>query len=255
MRSKMTKVRLVLSSLLAVLALTAIAASAAQAATAEGPFYKITGTRLLEGKTKEVTAKGGRLRLWMFNGEVEVECSSMKFASGAKLLGSTGANYAGATATLELSGCTAESSDGICELSSSTIKTEPLTTKLAYPYEAEKTRTGPLEMIFGPTKPSTGIAHVTFTGNSCPVEGTWPLNEYMAGYIEVGGKHVEVGKEPAAGKVLQVTFSTPNIERAWLEKSGTLEKKYVDFETEGYLIEYEGTLELEAGGAEWGVFT
>lgn len=48
--------RTALPVLLAVVALSAVAAGAAQAAT-EGPFYKIAGTRLTEGQSKEVTLK------------------------------------------------------------------------------------------------------------------------------------------------------------------------------------------------------
>jgi hypothetical protein len=252
MRFKAIKVRLVLSSVLAVLALSAVAVSAAQAATAEGPFYKITGARLASGKSQEVKAKmysGNPFSFEIPNSGVKVGCTSAKFASGAKLLGSTGANAAGGEATIELSGCNTGGSS--CELTSSTIKTEPLTIKMAYLNEA---RTGDMLMTFEP--PKGIIGEVTFREGNCVVPGEWALGGHLVGKVEVAGKLVEVGKEPAAAKVLRITFpGLTEINTAWFEKNGALEKKKVELVVNGSAPPYNGALELEAGSAEWGIFT
>jgi hypothetical protein len=253
-------VRLVLSSVLAVLAFSALAASAAQAATAEGPFYKITGTRLASGKSQEVKAKMYSHNLYKFylgDTQVAIGCSSAKFASGAKLLGSTGANSGSGEATLELSGCTTEGSNGAgCKLSSSTIKTVPLKMNPAY---LNTKRTGALAVIFESARTNQELFAVTLTGNGGCVdesETPWAVAGRLLGKVEVASKLVEVGKEPAATKVLDVTFPGLNdIEKAWVEKSGALEEKSVGIISDDQSDEYSGTLELEAGAAEWGIFT
>jgi len=258
MRFKAIKVRLVLSSVLTVLALSAVAVSAAQAATAEGPFYKITGARLASGASKEVKAKLGSRYRFTYGDEsgVEVSCGGAKFASGAKLLGSTGANFGGGEATIEFTGCRTEGSAGLnCELTSTTIKTAPLKMKLAYLSEA---RTGPIAVLFE-APAGTALFEITFSrSGNCfdQTEQPIPASGHLVGKVEVAGKLDEVGKEPAAAKVLDITFPGGNeINEAWIEKSGALEKKKVPLIINGQDTDYNGALELEAGSAEWGIFT
>jgi hypothetical protein len=247
-----TRRKMLLPALLAMLALGAIAAGTAQAATAEGPFYKITGARLASGASKEVTAKASSNFMFaMPSSQVKVECSKAKFASGAKLLGSTGANSAGGEGTLEFSGCFVESGYP-CELTSTTIKTEPLKWTLAY---LNKARTGPMAIMMETTKRAKGLFHVKFTEDPCVVAGEWIFGGYLTGYVEVAHKLVEAGKEPAAAKVLQMTFPGGEIRQAWIEKGGALEEKEPGLITIGDEVDYYGGLELELGGAEWGVFT
>lgn len=252
-----TRRKMLLPALFAVLALGAVTASAAQAATAEGPFYKITGSRLLEGKSKEVKAKLGKhFEVEIPDSSVIVSCSTAKFAAGADLLGSTGANFAGGEATLELSGCRTEGSQGAsCELTSTTIKTAPLKIKTAY---LDATRTGPMAMLFE-APAGAALLEVTFKANgSCfdETEQPWPVSGHLVGKVEVANKLVEVGKEPAAAKVLEIKFpGSVEINKAWVEKSGSLEEKKVQLNIDGGDPPYYGTLELEAGSAEWGIFT
>jgi hypothetical protein len=247
------KLRLVLSGLLAVLALSAVAASA-QAATAEGPFYKITGTRLASGSSKEVKTKSSTgVEFYGVSG-MKVHCGEMKLASGAKLLGSTGANYGSGEATLEVSNCTVTGNGTNCNVANTTYKSTPLKLELAYHHA---NRTGGLLMLLSPVKgKAKSFIEITFTGSGCLAKEL-SLTSSVGAYLEVGGKPLEVGKEPAATKVVKLQFTNENVGAAWLETSGSLvETENVELTSgSGEFLTF-GTLELELpGGAEWGVFT
>jgi hypothetical protein len=253
MKSKHMHVRVVLSSLLAVLALSAVVASAAQAATPEGPFYKITGARLLSGASKEVKVKSSSgIILNLPEEGVKLECSKQGLAAGAKLLGSTGANFGSGEGSLEFSECFLAEGNGSpnCQPTSSTIKTDPLKWKLAY---TDAARTGDVAVVFEPVSGSN-IADVHFTGSNCTISEL-PLYGSFAGDVEVGRKLVEVSKEPAATKTLEIRFPAAVIREAWPETGGVLKDTKVKLLAYGDALTYTGSLELEAGGAEWGVFT
>jgi hypothetical protein len=246
------KVRLVLSSVLAVLALSAVAASAAQATTPEGPFYKITGTRLASGQSKEVKIIHGHFSM-NSSGLMQIECSKLTFTTGAKLLGSTGANFGSGEATIEFSGCTQQDNGSQCEINEGKIKTEPLKLELAF---LNKTRTGHLAAILKPATKGHAFAKVDFTGN-CTVGGEVLIAGSIAGEIEVAGKPVVVGSEPAAAKTLQIRFPSVHIREAWLEKNGTLTEAEPALTMFGAELSDGGSeMELElAGSATWGIFT
>jgi hypothetical protein len=251
MRFKHVNVRVLLSSLLAVLALSAVVASAAQA-SAEGPFLKDGTARLLEGKSVEVKAVGGSgthtLALPQLG--ITVTCSSQKLVSGAKLTGSTGANFSGGEATLEFSGCSVSGDGTSCTISEGKIKTEPLKLELAY---MDSTRTGHIAVVL---KPVAEESFATVKSKNCKIElGT--LEGSLVDEVEVGYSLVNVGSEPAATKTLELTSPAVTVNDVWLEKAGSLTKTRVRvLETAGSEFKEEGTVELElAGGAEWGVFT
>ena len=166
MRLKHVNVRVLLSSLLAVLALSAVAASAAQASV-EGPFFKDGATRLLEGESKEVKVKNASqtFRMSVSTLGIGLGCGKVGVASGAKLLGSTGANSATGEATLEFSECRWEGSQAQCKITGEAFKTKLLKLELAYPGDA---RSGDIEVLLKPAKGSE-FADVKSTG-----ECFWP---------------------------------------------------------------------------------
>jgi hypothetical protein len=256
MRFKATKVRLVLSSLLAVLALGAVTASAAQAAT-EGPFYKVTGKRLASGESKEVKVKSKFVRFVDGAGTGSITCRKAASAPGAKLLGSTGTNFGSADVTLEFSECTVSGTielggEDDCQLEGNKFQTEPLNMELAYLTE---NRTGELGVFFKPESKKLPFAKYTFSKTTCPGKGDSLTGYGVGGAVEVGEKAVEAGKEPAATKVVQVKWPTNLIHREWLETAGALKEVEPGIENGTGEWTTEGTFELEVGGAEWGVFT
>jgi hypothetical protein len=246
--------RTMLLALLAVLALSAVAASAAQAAV-EGPFYKIAGSRLASGESKEVkiTTRSG-IDLYLDIYGTYIKCTTQGFAAGSKLLGSTGANGGAGEVTLELSGCK-YSGDGSGECGVvEPIKTYPLTAKLVY---LNSERKGRLAVEFTPTKGSK-FGRITITGKGC-AEETYITGDLVAGLYS-GEKPVEVGKEPAEAKTMELDLTlSPQPADVWVEKAGELVKTAVgelDYGPGGlqFTEGTNSTLEL-AGGANWGVFT
>ena len=133
-----------------------------------------------------------------------------------------------------------------------TFKTGPLKTELAFEDEA---RTGGMAMVFRPVKAS--FADIKFeaeAGGKCTIREL-EVNGSIAGKIEVGTTLVQVGSEPAATKVVKVLFpSSAPVKTVWLEEKGSLVASGIKLEGLGP-VTTRGTLELEAGGAEWGVFS
>jgi hypothetical protein len=252
MRVKPVNLRLALSSVLAVLALGAVTASAAQAAV-EGPFYKIGGTRLAEGKSQEVKAKAaGEIRFGGPGVGPQVACSKVAFVTGAKLIGSTGANSATGEATLEMSGCQTTYGSGCKVGENGAFKSEPLKLELAY---LEKTRTGRIAVALEHKK-GKAFAEIKLTGGCENLTNYQLVGGISTEYIEVAGKLDEVGKEPAAAKTMKLQFDQAAPRHLWSEKGAAME----GFETEllyvGNLIEFSGAVELElTSGTTWGVFT
>ena len=214
--------RTALPVLLAVVALSAVAAGAAQAAT-EGPFYKIAGTRLAKGQSKEVTLKANpnkeysKLTLkaagvlgWL------IQCKTQAFGAGAKLLGSTGASSGSGEVRLELSGCTVVERGNTCNKTvEEPIKTEPLSAQLVYTGAG---RTGKLAVDFKPVKLQK-FGEIRFPGTEeCGTQEDELLGELVA-ELYSGGAPVEVGKEPAEGKALELHFPWVQPKEVWSRKA------------------------------------
>jgi len=259
MRFKLSKL---LPALLAVIALTAVTASAAQAA-AEGPFYKLTGARLAEGKTAEVKVKssGEFLIGAAGGGGPEMSCEKVAFASGAKLLGSTGANFGSGEVTLEMSGCSIPAYNGCVVGEKGSFKTSPMKLELAYPEDARK---GQIEVVLAEIKKAFINVKLTNrqgeTGSeSCDFRTQLTLDGSVVARIEAGklGEVDEVGKEPVAAKTLKLTFAARGESKyVWLEKAGALARSEAVLAWEGKGAYFDGHIELELStGAEWGVFT
>ena len=235
----------VLVAMLAVLALSAVAASAAQAA--EAPFFKIAGTRLTEGQSKEVTAKAGE-KVHLEIGGLRITCTSMTLASGAKLLGSNAGSSGRVEAALELS-CSGEHAG--CE-KIEPIKTQPLLAKLVTLGEKGK---GKLGLLLAP-KEGTEFMRV-HKAEGCVYGNESRVSGEVVAELYSGEKPVEVGTEPAEAKTLKLVLPTEQIKRYWWVHEGAGAEYIVkELSAGGGPVSMEGgssTLEL-AGGPLWGVF-
>jgi len=242
--------RSVFAVLAATLALGALAASA-QAAT-EGPFYKVSGTRLASGSTKVLTGKG----FFEFANKglgVLVSCHKEAFSS-AKIAGSTGANAGTLEATIELSECEVEGNGPLCTVEGGKIKTTALKGTLGY---ATSTRTGRLLLLLKPATGST-FATVKFVGGE---HCEWYRNtvSLLGGVIAALGtstKPVEVGLNEAQAKVNSYSFPLSPPARIWTESAGSLTEVHSGLTLNGSGLAVAGVTELELESApEWGVFT
>ncbi len=233
-------------AMLSVLALSAVAASAAQAA--EGPFYKVAGTRLAEGQSKELTSKGA---ITFSEAGETISCESAKFVAGAKIDGSTGANLGSGEVTLEFSKCTTKGLGSPCKLEEPD-RTVALKQDLAF---LNTTRSGDLAVVLVP-KTGARIMTVKFTG-TCTRGTTTAFEGALAFYLENSkGEKVEVGKEPAEAKTLQLKLVPETVKQVYLESAGKLTAKSTELKIFSEPWNSEGTFTQElVGGTEWGVFT
>ena len=254
MRLKHVNVRVLLSSLLAVLALSAVAASAAQASV-EGPFFKDGATRLLEGESKEVKVKNASqtFRMSVSTLGIGLGCGKVGVASGAKLLGSTGANSATGEATLEFSECRWEGSQAQCKITGEAFKTKLLKLELAYPGDA---RSGDIEVLLKPAKGSE-FADVKSTG-----ECFWPemnIEGSTIAELEANDKPemVYVGKRTGGGQdACNRVLSSRNRESNVIDEGALAGEHEMGTDAGGTALSILGRLEAElAGGANWGVFS
>lgn len=250
MRLKHMNVRVLLSSLLAVLALSAVAASAAQASV-EGPFFKDGATRLLEGESKEFKLKNYDQEFYLSSAAngIHIVCKKVAVASGAKLLGSSGANSAAAEGSVDFSECIYESQLQ-CKITGGAFKTAPLKFDLAYSAAARK---GDLEVVLKPAK-GEKFATVTASGECFSTSSTFEGD--VAADVAANGSPVAVGSEPAVAKGLQLLFPTTPLRKAWVEKAGSLVESEIELDGPTSAWVTSGLLEAElTNGAEWGVFS
>jgi hypothetical protein len=244
-----TTFRMALLALLAVLALSAVAASAAQAE--EAPFFKIGGERLAEGQSKEVTAKTTE-KISIEIGPIRMRCS-LASASGAKLLGSHADEPSRVEMTTELTGCVVEHAG--CEVVAS-IKSEPLLAKLVtLGLSVGERGKGKIALLL---TPKTGSRFMLIRFNEgCVYGAAVSVEGEVAAELHSGEKPIEVGKEPAEAKTVQLVFPTNPIKSCWLVKEGTgsehILKELQSALWGGGSLEGSATLEL-ASAQNWGVF-
>lgn len=235
-----------LVAMLSVLAFSAVAVSAAQAA--EGPFYKVAGTRLAEGESKELTAKGA-ITFTNPSTEATIKCESAKFLTGAKIDGSTGANLGSGEVRIEWPDCTTTGLGKECRIEGPD-QTVALKEDLAF---LNTTRSGDLVVVLVP-KAGTRFITVSLNGN-CTFTQTSFAGSLVAYLENSKGEKIEVGKEPAEAKTLQLKLAS-GIKQVYLESGGKLTAKATEMEIFSEPWGFEGTFTQElVGGTEWGVFT
>jgi len=248
-----SQVRGLVLAMVAALAFAAVAASAAQAT--EGPFFKVSGARLGSGETKalKVSAKENLLITGGLSGII-VSCRVASASSGAKIVGSAGANSSTSEEVLVFSGCTVTGAGEGCTVENETITTSALKGTLGY---ATSTRTGRLTEVL---KPASGKAFATIKfveniGGECklfalPVEGSIVAN------LSGGGSAVEVGVNETQGKVRELVFPSARVKEIWTESAGALTKVGAGLSVGGTAANISGKLNAELEAApEWGFFT
>jgi hypothetical protein len=242
--------RSALGALVAMFAMSAVGATAASAA--EGPFYKITGVRLLAGESREVKAKlESKEFIFIQQTFIWIRCTKQKLGAGAEILGSTGANAGSGKETLVFEGCSAEGNGSACRLENETITTTTLSSQLVY---ASKERTGKVLVLFKPVSGSI-FATLKFTGAGCIAEKTL-VSGSVAAEVFSGGQAVEVGKESEA-IANEVNFPTTLIKHVWVESNGVLQEqkpvlKYGNSNFSSVTGKSELTLAAES---RWGIYT
>jgi hypothetical protein len=240
-----SRCRSVFAAALAMLALSAVVTTAAQAA--EGPFYKIAGTRLGAGQTKEIKAKARESFILSTELAGTVTCSSMTYASGATITGSNGGTASGGEQTIEFSGCTVAGNGSPCELEGKAIKTPSVKSVLGY---ATSTRTGKVLALL---KPATGtvLLPLHFVGVGCRVHELF-LEGSLIVEVRQAKAAIEVGAEHEA-KVNELTYPQTRILKLWVESEGKLKEEKAKTVLPFSL--FGGALLELTSGETWGAFT
>jgi hypothetical protein len=236
---------------LAVLALSAVVATAAQAAT-EGPYFKVAGTRLLSGKTKEVKLVAGHpVEFTVQALYMRIVCYGAKLKAGATIDGSTGANAGTSKETIEYSECQGGASyeTGQCEPEGGKITTSPLVGTLGY---SSSTKTGPVLVKYHAETGST-FATIKFVGARCAMSST-PVTGTQVASVYAGRSPIEVGSNEVEAAKAEVWFSATE-KTIWTESEKVLTSTRGGLVASGFAFSEEAETGLElAGGGNWGVF-
>jgi hypothetical protein len=228
---------------MALLALGAGAATSAQAL--EQPYYEISHKRLLGGETIGLLYKK-TLKSYVFKltGGIVVTCTGATLKVG--VLNGSNSGFSGKLhSVIEFKGCTQTGNGLLClEVTGKAFNTAELEGALAL--NPAKTR---IEVYFKEIAPN-GYATINFTG-VCNHSKVAVKGSIAAEYI-IGGKPVEVGKEPAESRTPEFNFPAVSIKELLVEGSPTTAQ-----------LESEGGEDTEAGESEtevstheeWGAYT
>ena len=168
----MNRVRALGLVLVAAFALSAAAASVTSAATLEGPFYKVTGSRLLAGETRLLLASvkpGTTFELISAGIEIKCKALSLPVANEMQLIGSTGANAGKSLEVLHFTECTVEKNGEHCDVENQLILTNLIASLLGY---SNSDRTGLVLVLFVPdagVKDFTTLRFAALPGGECKI--------------------------------------------------------------------------------------
>ncbi len=237
--------RKMLVAMLGVLALTAVTASAAQAV--EAPHFKVAGTKLESGQSKEIKGKSNVKFTLNVLGHITT-CESVTTSSGAKILGSSKGNPGTGEMVLELAKC---EGSGECTFSGS-VKTKPLKLTLGFSEGAEPLKNkGTLEAWL---KPSAVTEVMRLKWNKpCVLGGSEGIVQgSLAATIDYPDK---IGEEVAEAKTVTLDFPSSTIKKIDIDEGGVQSEHNVELWISSYAIEAEGDMLLElVSGENWGVF-
>jgi hypothetical protein len=252
----MKRIRILGLAILAVFALSAVAAVAAQA---EGPYYKVNGTRLVGNE--EVTAKAQTAYKLEATGIV-IECKAQKLVKGAVIVGSTKGNSSTSKETIEFEECKLTGNGTNCKLAAADkgiIKTEPVINTLDYPKKVPA-KGDTLLVLFTPESGSVFVKIKVEAGaeKGCTVEGSLAVEGSVAAEALDNNKiAIKLKEEPAEAEFGFVNFPVAGTE-ACSEKGGKVEAtdcKKPKLTVSTKTSKLTGTSELKlASKLKWGVF-
>lgn len=235
----MARLKIIVSVLVAGLALGMIAASTAQALTA--PFWSIGGTRLVAGKTHNITGKVYRsFTLSVPADGVVLSCSKETVERGV-LTGSEVGQPGSGTGVLALSGCVLEAGNGAPECKvAETQKTVPVSAKLVENVEAG----GGGKRLLVLFKPLSGnvFSSVLFEGAACEVEEAKLTGAVVAEVLTDPGEEViELGQARKEAHSWLERFPSSSIREVWLVAGGTGKVAKLELSTFGESVALTGT--------------
>jgi len=217
----MKRFRLIGVALLAVFALGVAGASVAQAETA--PYFTVSGTRLVAGKTHNIQSKAVKnFVLTNSTSSVIITCTALSVTKGV-LLGSNFGEPGKDNEITVFTGCTLTSGNGTpCALTSSTITTEPLKSEQVENVESGHGGKQLLEEFF-PANGENGFVTLHFTGTGCTVTETIVSGQVVGEVLKDTSSEtekLELGQTPAEVTSTLIKFPSTSIKEVWLISGG-----------------------------------
>jgi len=257
----MKRFRMIGVALVAVFAL-GVVASAAQAETA--PYFTVNGTRLVAGKTHNITAKSTKNFVLVTPAAgVEIECTALTAEKGV-LLGSNPGERGKDNEITKFTGCKLTKGNGEengCKLESETLTTNEL---LSEQVENVSGGRGGKQLLeeFRPAPGSTGFITIKFTGGTVCVAGqtTTVSGQTVAEVVTDGTEEkVELGQAAKEATSWKIRFpATGAIEEVWLISGGvgkvqkTEQTSFSDFsEQRGTALVTLANTKFEAESVNW----
>jgi hypothetical protein len=256
----MQRFRIIVLAVVASIAFGAI--TAASATAGEGPFLKVTGTRLGAGETKAITVKQkGSFELGTGAGQPAITCTEL--AGTGQLVGSAVGTAGSSRENLTFKGCTVANNGAGCEVEKKEIKTGELENWLD---KTNATFTAGENFLVG-FKPVKGIVFVTvkFTGATCKFETT-PI-ETGKGDLGVAGIADNEAQEPIKAESATETEGVCGLVEfpKTLLKTEFVEKEHVVSSVTEKLTAFGKNVTVFSGHAEvclsgaaktkWGIFS
>jgi hypothetical protein len=222
----------------------------APAWAAEGPFYKVNGVRLVGEKaikakiTEEYVFK-------VLTVEATVRCKEMTYGAGA-LRGLNAKTSDSGKGVVTLKMCTVEGNGAGCAVENSEIKTETLTTTLAY---SEPSRKGKILILLK----AAPLATIKFTGANCVLVSGELLGSFAGEVLDTTRKSIAVEGSQAEAVVNYIKFPTGQINTVYTETAGTEKTEKVEMELKvvfTFTTTITGESEFELGPSEiWSAYT
>jgi hypothetical protein len=237
---KMKQLRLLGGGVLAVLALGAAVASSAQAIS-PAPYWTINGTRLVAGKTHNVTARAAKN--FVLNTPelgIKIECKHLTAEKGV-LLGSNEGEPGRASAIGTFSGCETTGNGSPCAVNEP-IKTNQLISELVESVSG----TGGGKQLLREYFPASGSTFVTltFTGAGCTVTEAAVSGQVAAEprLDNAAEGKIELGQTPEQATSWNGVLPTTTIKEVWLITNGIGKVAAIKaFQIDGFASTLTGT--------------
>jgi hypothetical protein len=210
-----------IASVVAVLALAATIVSSAQAIS-PAPFFTITGTRLVAGKTHNFASHA--VKPFVLNipeQGIKIECTKLTVEKGV-LLGSNEGEPGQASGIGKFTGCSLVEGNGApaCALPEGTITTNQLVSEQVESVSGAGSGKQLLKEVF----PDSGPNFVTlaFTGSGCETKETAVSGQLASEILldNAGEGKVELGQTPEQATGWLLKFPATAIKEVWLITHG-----------------------------------
>jgi hypothetical protein len=248
----MTRAKTFLSVAIAVGMAGTLSSTAAQAA--EGPYWKIAGTRLAAEHAQTVTAGASGNQVFSA-GSVKVTCTKLSLGGAHTLHGSNSTNRGYSDEILEYKGCSVSGEEG-CKVSGEEVKSHELLGELVW---ANTKRTGKLLTHFETTS-GKDFATIDLVGEKCMTkeleiaEGEHTFDGLIC-EAQSGKKPIEEGSEPAAATTVEVNCPETPLKESDLEVEAKLTEKPGELDLGKTVTSLTGRMILEVEGKAWCVAT